>query len=286
MRAISLSLFGYERAKHKDCFDHDCYVRGLMVQVRLNRILYPNWLTVLNIDAQSYSPYRRLYDWLQNKGFILINIQPDDEPLTRAMLWRLKTVVSYTHPDWDYSHVICRDIDSIPTYREAQAVTQWIQEGTTAHCITDSISHTIPMMGGMIGFRPADFGSRLNLNAEKAWKQLMAMGIGIDFNVKGADQTFLNQFIYPKVADSCTEHFVLGMKQTIAEGNGRHYSIPDIEVDGVDPKFKVTNDCAGHIGAAGYYETPTVKFLRHMDPYQAEYSEIERQFPKLFFWRE
>lgn len=283
MKCIAFSIFGYERTKKANgtAMDHQNFIQGLVINIRVNRILYPNWLTVLNIDARSYSPYRKLYDWLQSKGLILINIQPDDEPLTRAMLWRLRTVVSYNHPDWDYTHVLCRDVDAVPTYREAQAVQQWIQEGTTGHCITDSISHNIPMMGGMIGFKPADFGSRMGLNAEKAWGQLMQMGSDIDFSRKGADQDFLCRYIYPRVADSCTEHFVLGMKQTIAEGNGRHYSIPDVEVEHVDPIYKCTNDFAGHIGAAGYYPI-TLNFLKHSDPYREEYESIARQFPNIF----
>lgn len=281
MKAIAYSLFGYDREKDPNCFDHDCYVRGLMANVRFNRILYPGWVNVLNIDAQSYSAYRKLYDWLQNKEHIVINIQPDGDPLCMAMLWRLKTVFSYVHPHWIYSHVLCRDIDSISTYREAQAVQQWIDEGKTAHCITDSISHNIHMMGGMCGFRPDGTSSLLGVNN---FKDLIAEGTGIDFKRKGADQTFLEKHVYPRLARSVTEHFVLGMRHDLPEEDGRHYSIPDYPIS-VDPLFKVTNDCAGHIGAAGYYETPTVKFLRHTDPYRDEYAEIEKQFPKLFFWR-
>lgn len=281
MRAIAYSIFGYERQKPENCFDHHNYVQSFIINVRLNRILYPNWVTVLNIDAQSYSPNRKVYDWLQDKGLILINIQPDDEPLTKAMLWRLKCVLSYKHPEWLYSHVLCRDTDSPSTYREAQAVQQWILEDKTAHCITDSISHTIPMMGGMIGFKPGDLGTKMGLTADKAWAQMMDLGRNINFKRKGADQDFLCQFVYPKVADSATEHFILGMKQTVKEGDGRHYSIADIEVPNVDPKWKCTNDFAGHIGAAGYYPI-TLQFLKHSDPYRAEYAEIARNFPKLF----
>lgn len=281
MKAIAYSLFGAERNREANCFDHDCYVRGLMANVRFNRILYPGWVNVLNIDGQSYSAYRKMYDWLQNKGHIVINIQPDDDPLCMAMLWRLKTVFSYVHPHWIYSHVLCRDIDSIATYREAQAVQQWIDEGKTAHCITDSISHNIHMMGGMCGFRPDGTSSLLGVNS---FEEAIKLGAGIDFKKKGSDQTFLEKYIYPKLAGSVTEHFVLGMKHDLPEEDGRHYSIPDYPIS-VDPAFKITNSCAGHIGAAGYYETPTVKFLRHHDPYEHEYAEIERLFPKLFFWR-
>lgn len=251
-----------------------------MINVRFNRVIYPNWVNVVNLDSSTYnSPFKPIFLWLQNKGFIELNICPDDTPLCLAMLWRLKPVFSYTHPEWTYTHVLCRDVDSICTYREAQAVQQWIDEDKAIHCITDSISHNIPMMGGMIGFRPAHLSSRLSV---KTWDALMNRG-QFDYKRKGTDQDFLNKFIYPNCAESATEHFVLGMVHNLPEGNGRHYSIPDIKID-VDPIFKVTNDCAGHIGAAGYYEPPTLKFLHNIDPYNYEYSEIEKQFPQLFFW--
>lgn len=281
MKAIAYSIFGYDRILNNSWAEYETYIRGFFVNVRMNRVLYPNWQTVLNIDAQSYSPHRKLYDWLQNKGFIVMNIFPDSEPLCRAMLRRMSTVFAYTHPDWIYTHVLCRDTDSVPTYREAQAVKQWIDEGKAAHCITDSISHNIPMMGGMIGFKPADLSSLMKINT---WDDLMKLGAGIDFKRKGSDQDFLNKYVYPKVAESVTEHFVLGMRHNLPEVDGRHYSIPDIPID-IDPVYKCTNDCSGHIGAAGYYEPPTLKFLNNVDPYRDEYAVIERQFPKLFFWR-
>lgn len=280
MKGISYAVFGHGK-KYDNCFEHESYVRGLMVNVRFNRIVYPNWLNVLNIDTRSYIAYKKLYDWLQNKGHILINICPDDEPLCKAMMFRMKTVFMYTHPDWIFTHVLCRDVDSICTYREAQAVQQWIDENKTAHCITDSISHNIPMMGGMVGFKPADLSSRMNVNS---WEDLMKIGTDIQWSRKGADQDFLNRYVYPKVSESATEHFVLGMRHNLPEVDGRHYSIPDYTID-VPEVFKVTNDCAGHVGSAGYYESPTVKFLNSMDPYCDEYAEIEREFPRLFYWR-
>lgn len=285
MKAVIYSLFGYGQIPPANSFEFDTYCRGLLVNIRFNRILYPHWLNVLNLDSPTYnSPYKAIFDWLQNKGLCQLNLQNDENaPLCEKMLWRLKAGLAYVHPDWEFTHVLNRDIDSISTYREAQAVQQWIQEDKAVHCITDSISHTIPMMGGMIGFRPAHLGSLLGLDAKKAWRQIFSQSDGIDYSRKGADQDFLNRYIYPKVFSSATEHFVLGMKQSILEGNGRHYSIPDIAID-VDPIFKASNDCAGHIGASGFYEPPTLKFLKTLDPYRNEYTEIERRFPKLFYW--
>ena len=68
-------------------------------------------------------------------------------PLCEGMLWRMK-------PIWleGVTHTICRDLDSPLTYREAQMVKEWVDSGKIAHAITDSVSHNIPLLGGMIGF--------------------------------------------------------------------------------------------------------------------------------------
>lgn len=280
--AISYSLFGWNRVTPENCFSIETYIRGFYVNMRINRVLYPNWITILNIDHETYnSPYKDLFDYLWSHGWIKVIKSPDNEMLCKAMLWRLKPVYSYTHPEWDYTHVLFRDTDSIGTYREAQAVTQWIEEDKTIHCITDSISHNIPFMGGMTGVRPGYFNERFGVNT---WDELMQLAKGIDFNQKGSDQTFLNRYIYPRCADSSTENFVLGMVHNLPEGNGRHYSIPDIEVPGVDVNHKSLNDCCGHCGSSGYYEPPMLKWLKNIDPNREEYREIESMYPRLFFW--
>jgi len=284
MKAISYSLFGFERGRQENCFPFESYLRSMHICVRLSRILYPDWQIVLNIDHASYnSPYKDIFDWHHGKGFIKINKCPNNEMLCKAMLWRLKPIYDYVHPEWTYSHVICRDLDSIPTFREAQMVQEWINENKTMHCITDSISHNIAAMGGLVGFMPGYFNERMGVGT---WDEIMEMAKGIDFNKKGSDQDFLNRVIYPRCADSATEHFIKGRVHDLAEGNGRHYSVPDIDI-GIDPKYKETNLLAGHCGAAGFYEAPTMKFLHYDDPYRDEYLPLETmpQFSSIFYWQ-
>lgn len=289
MKAISYSIFGYDREKHKDCFDFESYLRSMHISIRLNRILFPHWDIVLNIDQASYnSPYRYIFDWHQNKGFLKIALQPDGDPLCKAMLWRLKTVFAYDHPEWRYTHVVCRDLDSIPTYREAQMVQEWVDEDKAMHCITDSISHTIPMMGGMVGFRPGYMKDLLQLNTtpELSWDKLLSLAPDIDYRRKGSDQDFMNRVMYPKLCNNATEHFIKGMRHDLAETNGRHYSVPDIELDHVSKEFQETNLLGGHVGCAGFYEIPTMKFLFWKDPYKEQYVELEEitEFNRIFYW--
>jgi hypothetical protein len=283
MKAISYSLFGYNKQPAATCFEFNTYLRGLATNIRVNRVIYPGWQNILNIDPNTYnSPFKPIFDWYQSKGLLEINLCPDNEALCLAMLWRMKPIFFTNDGAWKYTHVLCRDIDSIGTFREAQAVAQWISEDKAMHCITDSISHNIPAMGGMIGFRPAYLSSRMDI---RSWDQLMKKNPKIDFSRKGTDQDFLNRVVYPQCSDSATEHFILGMKRNIPAGNGRHYEIADIELPGVGQEHKFTNDLAGHIGASGYYEPPMMKFLKSLDPYRDEYVEMEKQFPQLFFWQ-
>jgi len=282
MKAISYSLFGYGKEKHKNSFDFNSYLRGLLLCIRMNRLLYPDWVNVLETDKETYNAYKSLFDRLPLE--VEIN-NPD--VLTKAMLWRLKPVFNYSK----YTHVICRDLDSLATYREAQAVQDWLNYGKDdrskakgAHAITDSISHTLPMLGGMIGF---DTGLWPVFTGIEHYVHLFnGDGVGsINFEEKGADQTFLNKYIYPKFAGnnpSIVQHYVLGMRNTFLDGYKNE--IPDIPVDGVSAEMRESNDVAGHIGAAGWYNPPTFKFLqKHQDKFK-DILNIEKSFPQIAYW--
>jgi hypothetical protein len=290
MKAISYSLFGYDRERHRDCFDFRSYLIGLHLCIRFNRILFPGWQTVLNLDEATYnSPYKPIFDYHAAKGWLTLSLFPNNEPLCRAMLRRISTVFDYDHPEWRYTHVICRDLDSIATYREAQMVAEWVEEDKALHCITDSISHTIPMMGGLVGFRPGYVNDilKLDTNPESAWDKLMSLAPDIDYRRKGSDQDFMNRILYPKLCEHATEHFILGRPHNLPEVNGRHYSVDEnLEPFGVSRKYDAGRTCAYHAGAAGYYQPATEKWLYHNDPYKKDYEELEnmKEFDQIFYW--
>ena len=50
------------------------------------------------------------------------------------------------HPQVDL--FMSRDLDSVPTQREADAVEEWLRSGKTLHVMRDHPSHTFPMLGG------------------------------------------------------------------------------------------------------------------------------------------
>jgi len=269
-KAIVYSLFGYERTFGTDGFNFNSYLRGLLINVRMNRILYPGWVTILQTDKATYNAYKDLLDALPIK----LEVHQDNVPLTLAMLWRLRPAF-----DNQYTHILCRDLDSNATYREVQAVNYWISKDKSAHAITDSVSHDVPMLGGMIGFRPEYFKDKVNANS---WAELINKR-SYDWNVKGSDQSFLRDVVYPCFAqhgnDAITQHYIKGMPNSFL--SDYHTTIEDIDI-GLPIELKESNDTCGHIGAAGYYSTAMSKFLnKHPDK---EIEQIELNYPDLFSW--
>lgn len=273
MKCICYSLFGAERARQENCFDFYSYLRGFMVNIRMNRLLFPGWRINLQTDQSTYNAYKDLFDKLD----IDIEVHQDGVPLTLAMLWRLRPCF-----DPKYTHVLCRDVDSPPTYREAQAVKYWLNRETkAAHAITDSISHNIPMMGGMIGFDARYFKSKTGANT---WRDLINKK-NFDWTKKGNDQNFLCDVVYPCFAqsgyDSITQHYVLGMANTFLSDYHNH--IQPMELD-IPFELSESNDVCGHIGAAGFYPQVMFRFLRkHKDKFE-DILEVEKQYPNIFYW--
>jgi len=278
MKAISYSLFGYERGRAENCFDFNSYLRGLMINLRMNRLLFPDWTINLQTDRKTYEAWGSLLDRLP----IELEVHQNNVPLTLAMLWRLRPIFDTKDDKWKYTHVICRDLDSPATYREAQAVQYWINKDKAAHAITDSVSHNLPMLGGMIGFRPDYFSQRLGVHS---WRELINKSPNLNWEVKGTDQTFLCEVVYPCFAshgtDSITQHYVLGMPNTFL--SDYHSKIQDMELD-IPYDLKESNSVCGHIGSAGYYETAMFKFLgKHWDKFE-DLLKIEKDYHNIFYW--
>jgi hypothetical protein len=273
MKAISYSLFGFDAERQKDCFDFNSYLRGLTLNIRMARLLYPDWNIVLHVDKNTNDGLKELFDALPIEVVVC-----EDAPLTKAMLWRLKPLFNTK-----YTHVICRDLDSPLTYREAQAVQIWLNNGTkAAHAITDSVSHCIPLLGGMIGFVSDWFTMYMGVNK---WEDLFE-GISYDWSRKGVDQDYLNAKVYPKLAthgsDSIMQHYILGMPRTFLTCYYNY--IEDIELPNVCVEMKESNDVCGHIGAAGWYETAMFKFLhKHWSKF-GDILEVEKKYNKIFYW--
>lgn len=271
MNCIAYSLFGYSE-QHESSLSFKSYLRGLNMNLRIAELIYPGWKVGVVTDLETYSsPFQDWFQYHEKSGRLAVTVVPKGE-LCLMMLRRLQPIFQ------GYDRVLCRDADSLLSYREAQAVAYWLKGTRMAHAMTDSISHNIPLMGGMIGFISGEFRNRMNA---QTFEELIGQSQNIDWRIKGADQTFLNQYVMPRVSDSITEHFVLGQAQSF-RGDCHNY-IQDIPLP-MPEVYKETSGYAFHIGAAGYQVDHTVKFLQQYGLGNEYYEKIEKQYPDTFYW--
>jgi hypothetical protein len=279
--AISYSLFGYNQ-QHENCYEFKSYLRGLHLNTRAAQVLYPGWDIRVMIDQSVVqSPYFAFLCDLDKQGkMFLCNMSTWD--LCRMMLYRLYPLFFNEGDRLMYDRVICRDTDSLLSYRDRQAVAYWEQGPKMAHAITDSISHSITLMGGMIGFMSGPFRNRMSA---ESLDTLLSMSQGIDFSKKGADQDFLNRYILPKVADSITEHFVLGHPQTFRGDCHNFIQNIDLKEIGVPDECRELDGYGFHIGASGFQTDAVVKWLKKHGKDNEYWESIEKQYPEIFYWQ-
>jgi hypothetical protein len=287
-KAISYALFGSQENRVENCFDFFSYKRSLMINLRMNRLLYPDWEVVVHTDLNDYT-----LNILHEQGLIRL-VKCQSAPLCKAMLWRMKPIFEVgIHDGKKYTHVLCRDLDSPPTYREVQAVEYWMSTGKSVHAITDSVSHDVPLLGGMIGFVPKDFTMRTGWNS---WDELMGQARS-HFENKGSDQAFLTQVVYPifanKGSESIVQHYFNGFSNTFLSEyhtctcpppSGHRSDCPNNYPINLPDELKETNSVCGHIGSSGAYSSEIERFMyKYRDRFIDLYN-IEKDSPEIFYW--
>lgn len=273
---ISFSLFGYDTERAHGCFDFNSYFRYLSLNLRMKDLIYPDWVVNIVLDEPTYnSVYKHFFDYHKAHDKLRFQVVPKQQ-LCKMMLQRM----SPCFLDW-CDRFICRDLDSLFSYREAQAVEYWVNSGRVANAITDSISHTIPLMGGMIGFQAKDLRERLKIDS---FEGLLSYATEIDYSGKGADQTFLNKVIMPRVADSIVENYILGMPNSFREQCFNY--IHDIPLS-IPVELKDSNSLIVHIGQSGYAIEPVLLFFdKFLTQEQKNYHDkVEREYKQIFYWQ-
>lgn len=261
MKVISYSLFG-----DQDSFEFPFYLRGLYFNVRMNRLIYPGWETCIMI---SESIKEKVMPFLLKLPIRFISVMPD-APLCEAMLWRMKPIF---WKDEVVTHVICRDADAITTYKEAQAVQEWVDSGLGFHGITDNPAHSLPMMGGMVGFRVDHFRQTF-----PQWTSFEEMIKGHDLSKRGSDQDFMMKKIYPFAKDNMMGHFFDGCRENVKIT--KHTA--GKQIPGVDSKLWESNLTCRHIGSPGVVDFETLRFFKRFD--KMDYSAFEKEFPEICYW--
>jgi hypothetical protein len=263
-RLITYSLFnaGAER------FEMDSYIRGFYWNARMNNLIYPDWRTHIEVDRWVYDNYRIMFDWLVEKNWLSLHINDYTPPLCEGMLWRLKPLFTM-----DITAIMCRDADSITTYKEAQAIQEWFESEYSFHAINDNPAHG-GLMGGMVAFKTAE------LKAIMRWDSFEGMIFGQDLSKRGSDQDFLNSFVLPKIKDKLLLHCFEGGGVPCAHKTTEVKAIPPL----IDRSFWESNLVCRHIGSAGVVEMELLRFFKRFDKENSKYFEVERKYPKLFYW--
>lgn len=269
-KILSFSLFGARDYPKDREFEMNAYLRGLVWNIKMAKLIMPGFEVNCEIDSGAYSLYDPLFRGLQDYYGLTFNINRE-ETLCRSMLWRMKPIF---FPDSHY--VFCRDCDSLVTYREAQAIQSFIDSGLYVHGLTDNSAHSVPLLGGMCGFKcepmRSKYGTYNNLIAQST--------IGID--TRGTDQQFLGTVIYPAFKDSMYAHYLKGMR-----ANGEHTvktEIENVRLENVNPALWESNLVPHFAGAAGVNEMECIRFFKRFDKDIPEFVDIEKRYPKIFYW--
>jgi len=257
MKLITYSLFGINNFNSDNIFEFRSYVRGFYWNFRMNRLLYPEWKTHLEIDMETWNKYKNIFNLLQHNFGLSIQIGDSNDAKCKSMLWRMKPIF------YDgVTHIMCRDSDAITTYREAQAVQLWLESNTSTHAIIDNPAHG-GLMGGMVAFDVKKFKELTGFND---WSSMVGYA---NYSNHGSDQDFLNKVIHPKVKDSCLFHINPNYKNEIP----------------TNKKFWESNLTCRHIGSAGVVEMELLRFFKRFDDKNEMFKEIEKQYPEIFYWQ-
>ena len=268
-RVISFSLFGARNFTKDNFFEFAAYMRGFYWNVRMAKLFFPDWQVHCEIDSGTFSDYDNIFYGLQKYYGISFSIH-ETMPLCKSMLTRLKPLFFS-----NVEYVLCRDADALITYREAQMVKEFTDSGLEVHSITDNVAHTVPLMGGLCGFK-----CHLLKEKYKSWDEMLALS-PVQFHEKGSDQTFLTKVVYPAFRSQMFAHH-LEAKYTHGEAIIKTF-VPNIQLGNVSPKLWESNLCVAFAGAAGVNELETLRFLKRFDT-ETEFEDIAKRYNKIFYW--
>ena len=208
-RVISYSLFWCARDEHALL-----YCNGLRAICRAHHTLFPDWEWRIYHDGTiSKCPVASVLLKYEAAGLVKLVDMGAESEICRAMIWRMR-------PAWegDVEITLCRDLDSLPTPREAMAVRQFVESGAGMHCITDHPQHGIPIMGGLCGFHNETLKNLTQLGSYEAFIA------GEPLARHGDDQLLLSRKVWPMMQNSMCEHRFAGF--ATSERAVKSYSSP------------------------------------------------------------
>lgn len=173
-KIISFSLWG----------DNPKYTIGAIKNAELTPLIYPEWVSRFYCGKSVPVEIIETLKSLPQTEVILMEVEGD----WTGMFWRF-----YACEDSDV--MISRDTDSRLSFREKNAVDEWLNSDKSFHIMRDHPYHNSPILGGMWGVRD---GVLKNI------KKLINEYTKGDF--WQVDQNFLKEKIYPMVINTSMVH--------------------------------------------------------------------------------
>lgn len=260
MKVLSYSLFG-----DPNSFEFPFYLRGVYFNARMNQILYPEFTTCVSTERTLIDKYEPMFMFLHDQKYFMMHAE-STSPRCESMLHRLRPIF-----ETGATHVICRDLDSVSTYREALCTYEWLNSGMPYHAINDNDAHA-GLMGGLVAFKTEDFKRDIGYTS---FEQMIH---GQDLKKHGSDQNFMNKHIHPKIKRGLLMHKLKGA------GIEAKVTATEVPKSGpVDKKLWVTDLISRYIGSAGVIDFELLRFFKSFEP-DPKWDEFERKFKDIFYW--
>lgn len=264
MKVVSYSLFG-----DPSSFEFGFYLRGIYFNARMNKILYPDFFTIIMVDESIHQKFFSLLDDIHTLFFSVYVIFQHKDRCT-SMFQRMSPIFNADFFGDPITHVLCRDADSVSTYREANCVYEWLQSGLPYHAINDNDAHA-GLMGGLVGFRSEDF------TRDTGYTLFEQMIQGQDLRKHGSDQNFMNKYIHPKIKHGLFMHRLKGQG---IEAKRTETVVPSGHVD---KKYRHSDLISRYIGSAGVIDFELLRWFKDNDP-DPKFDAFEKKYSEIFYW--
>lgn len=266
MKILSFTIFGSRTIVPEDRWTLYAYMRGLYWNVRMAKLLFPDFQVRVTVDGETFSKYDNVFYGLSDFYGTHVDVV-EEMPLCKAMLTRMKPIFI---DGVDY--VFCRDADSLITSSEVVAIREFIESGLTLHGINDNPAHSVPLLGGLCGFRCQPLRDKYN-----SWENLLARS-PIEIDKRGSDQVFLTGIVYPHFVDQLYTHYGNSPVPQWAQTREKL-----IKFNPSEPYWH-SDLCISFCGSAGVNDMETIRFFKQFDT-ENEFEEIAKRYPEIFYWK-
>lgn len=180
-KIISFSLWGNDPK----------YCVGAIKNATLRNEIYPNWICRFYVHK----------DVSKETVLALKNIEGTEVIISSELAdWTFTTERFKAIDDEDVSHVIFRDADSRLNRREAEAVSEWIEQDNIIHIMRDHPYHgSFAILAGMWGINKKKFSR----NMESLLSLFKEQGFDPQYHY---DQIFLHNYIWTPYYNNATVH--------------------------------------------------------------------------------